>query len=166
MKGRRDLNSPFSSRLCRVFCTCLIQKVSAPCSSSRFKGPSFPSCACLLSRIFSASLCNLAFARISLLQLEKVDGSIMSLAFTIETVATIWRRSMSSSGVGREVTWFGHRLSCRRRKLGYSSTFHLVHSHGSLAEGRQTRCLHLGYASTELDLSYSEFLQPLKTRTA
>ena len=39
----------------------------------------------------------------SFLQLEKVDGSIISLAFTVETVTTIWRRSMSSSGVGREV---------------------------------------------------------------
>ena len=68
-----------------------------------FRGPFFLSCAFLLSRIFSASQRSLAVTRISFLQLEKVDGSIISLAFTVETVTTIWRRSMSSSGVGREV---------------------------------------------------------------
>ena len=99
IKGLRDLNLPYSNRPCRVSCACLIQKVSAPCSS--FLGVLFFS----LVRFFSVefSLRSLAVTRISFLQLEKVDGSIISLAFTVETVTTIWRRSMSSSGVGREV---------------------------------------------------------------
>lgn len=118
IKGLRDLNLPYSNRPCRVSCACLIQKVSAPCSSSGFRGPFFLSCAFLLSRIFSASQRILAVTRISFLQLEKVDGSIISLAFTVETVTTIWRRSMSSSGVGGEVIWFGHTLFCRRSNAG------------------------------------------------
>ena len=47
-----------------------------PRSSSGDRGPSFPSCVCLLNGIFSASLCIHAVTRINLRQLENVEGSI------------------------------------------------------------------------------------------
>ena len=78
LKGLRDF-----IRLCRVFCTCFTQKISAPCSSSGDRGSSFPSCMLLVNQIFSASLRIRAVTQINLRQLENVEGSIASSALTV-----------------------------------------------------------------------------------
>lgn len=135
---------------------CLLDPdISAFCSSSGVRGPSLPSWAFLLSQIFAASLSIHAVIRISFLQLENVNGSIASSSFTVATAAIIfiWRRSMSSSE-GEEATWIGHSFSGRRKNSGL-----FIHSSSSLSAT-------LSSLRICLDLSYSEFLQPLKTHKA
>ena len=82
LKGLRDLNSPFSILLCKVFCACFTQKTFARCSSSGDRGHSFPSCPFLLNLVFSASLRIRAVTRVNLRQLENADGSIASSSMT------------------------------------------------------------------------------------
>ena len=118
--GLNALNSPFSSRLCRLLCGLLIHNISAFANSSGVRDASPPPCLFLRERIFSTNLHSHAVTRISFRQLVKTFGSITFPISTCDAAVTAltWRRSMvCSAGLGTAV-WIGHCSSGSIRNFG------------------------------------------------
>ena len=92
--GLNVLNSPFSSRFCRLLCAPLIYNISAFANSSGMRSPSRPPSWFLRERIFSANLPSHDGTRISFPQLVKTFGSITFSISTFDAALTAltWRR--------------------------------------------------------------------------